>query len=124
MFRQIEGLPADVLAVEATGEVSHADYRDWLIPRAEAMMGKGPVRMLYVLGAGFAGFDLRAMADDARFGQRHLHDFSRIAFVSDHGALNAIVTVFRPFFHGEVKVFALHDLEKARAWIAEGAHVG
>ena len=120
MFKEIGGLPANVLAVEATGEVSHKDYRDWLIPRAEAMMGSGPVRMLYVIGPGFTGFDLRAMADDAGFGLRHLHDFNQIAVVSDHLALNAMVSVFKPFFHGEVRVFRLAELEQAKHWIKGG----
>ena len=71
MFKFIEGLPTDVLAVEAIGEVTHEDYRDGLIPRAEAMMGHGPIRMLYVIGLAFTGFDLGAMADDSMFGLRH-----------------------------------------------------
>ena len=30
MFKLIEGLPPNVLAVEATGKVTHEDYRDIL----------------------------------------------------------------------------------------------
>ena len=37
MFTFIEGLPSDVLAIEARGEVTHDDYRNTLIPKAEAM---------------------------------------------------------------------------------------
>jgi SpoIIAA-like len=120
MFKFIEGLPDDVLAVEAIGKVTHEDYRDRLIPRAEAMMGHGPIRMLYVLGANFTGFELGAMADDGKFGLKHWHDFSRIAVVSDHSWLNAVVAMFRPFFHGEVRSFGLSDLAAAKAWIAGG----
>jgi hypothetical protein len=72
-------LPPDVLAVEATGKVTHLDYRDTLIPKAEAMMAKGPVRMLYVIGKEFTGFELEALWDDSAFGFKHWHDFSRIA---------------------------------------------
>jgi hypothetical protein len=50
MFKFIEGLPQDVMAIKATGKVTHEDYRDTLIPKAEVMMGKGPIRMLYVIG--------------------------------------------------------------------------
>ena len=53
MFKFIEGLPPDVMAIEASGKVTHEDYRNALIPKAEAMMAKGPVRMLYVIGKGF-----------------------------------------------------------------------
>ena len=47
MFKLIEGLPRDVLAIEASGQVTYQDYRDTLIPKAEAMMTNGPIRMLY-----------------------------------------------------------------------------
>ena len=55
MLNQIEGLPPDVLAIEATGTVTHEDFRTVLIPKAEAMMAKGPIKLLYVLGKEFAG---------------------------------------------------------------------
>jgi hypothetical protein len=60
MFKSIEGLPADVPAIEASGHVTHLDYRDTLIPMAEALIGKSPIRMLYVIGPDFTGFDLEA----------------------------------------------------------------
>ena len=41
MLTFIEGLPEDVLGIEAVGNVTHEDYRDILIPRAEAMIGQG-----------------------------------------------------------------------------------
>ena len=120
MFKQIEGMPPDVLAVEAVGEVSHGDYRDWLIPKAEAMFGHGPVRMLYVIGPGFTGFDLQALADDAGFGLKHMHDFTQIAVVSDHVGLNGVIAMFKPFFHGEVRVFRMGELDMAKTWIKAG----
>ena len=103
MFRFIEGLPPDVLAVEAIDKVTHSDYRDTLIPKAEAMMAKGPVRMLYVIGKEFTGFELEALWDDSAFGFKHWHDFSLIAVVTDHTSMCAMVHMFKPFFHGEVR---------------------
>ena len=35
MFEFIEGMPPDVLAIEAVGKVTHEDYRTILIPKAE-----------------------------------------------------------------------------------------
>jgi hypothetical protein len=68
MFKFIEGLPQDVLAIEASGKVTHDDYRNTLIPKAEAMMAEGPIKMLYVIGKDFAGFELEALWDDGAFG--------------------------------------------------------
>lgn len=68
MFKMIEGMPLDVLAIEATGKVMHEDYQRMLIPRAEAMMAKGPITMLYVLDKEFTGFELEALWDNGAFG--------------------------------------------------------
>ena len=117
MFKIIEGLPPDVMAIEASGKVTHVDYRDTLIPRAEAMIAKGPVRLLYVVGEDFTGFEPEALWDDSVFGLKHWHDFNRIAVVTDHAWLSATVQMFKPFFHGEVRVFRSAELPAAKGWI-------
>ncbi|MBJ7309056.1 STAS/SEC14 domain-containing protein [Rugamonas sp. CCM 8940] len=117
MFNIIEGLPADVMAIEATGKVTHADYRDTLIPMAEAMMAQGPVKMLYVIGQDCTGFELEARWDDGTFGIKHWHDFSHIAVASDRAWLNAMVSMFKPLFHGDVRLFKLAELPVAKDWI-------
>jgi hypothetical protein len=117
MFKLIEGLPPDVLAIEASRKVTNKDYRETLIPKAAAMLAKGPIRMLYVIGANFMGFELEALWDDSAFGFRHWHDFRRIAFVNDHAWLNATINMFKPFFLGEVRLFKVAELPAAKDWI-------
>ena len=99
MLKFIEGLPQDVLGIAALGKVTHEDYRGTLVPRAEAMMAHGPIRLLYVIGEEFIGFELEALWDDGVFGMKHWHDFSEIAVVTDHAWLRAMVSMFKPFFH-------------------------
>lgn len=118
MFKSIEGLPADVLAIEASGQITHRDYRDTLIPMAEGLMAKGPIKMLYVIGPDFTGFDLEALWDDSAFGLMHWHDFSQIALVTDHAWMGGAATMFKPFFHGEVRLFRLAQLSAAKDWIS------
>jgi hypothetical protein len=118
MFKVIEGLAPDVMGIEAVGKVTHEDYRDVLIPSAEAKMGKGPIKMLYVLGKDFTGFELEALSDDSAFGFKHWHDFSQVAVVTDHGWLNAVISMFKPFFHGQMRLFKLADLPAAKDWIS------
>jgi hypothetical protein len=121
MLKLIEDLPQDVLGIEAAGKVRHEDYQNVLIPRAEAMMTKGPVKMLFVFGAEFTGYELEALWDDSRFGVKHWHDFSHIAVVADQAWLRAVVSMFKPFFPCEVRLFSLADLAAAKAWIASAA---
>jgi len=117
MFKFIKGLPPDVMGIEASGEVTHEDYRNTLIPEAEAMIARGPIKMLYVIGRDFTGFALQALWDDTTFGLGHWHEFSRIAVVTDHAWMSAMVNMFKPFFHGEVRPFRLAELSAAKDWI-------
>lgn len=118
MFKLIEDLPPDVMGIEASGNVTHEDYQRVLIPKAEAMIAKGPVKLLYVAGETFESYDLEALWDDGAFGLKHWHDFSRVAVVADTAWLRAAVTMFKPFFPCEVRLFRLGDLAAAKAWIA------
>jgi SpoIIAA-like len=123
VLKLIDGLPPTVLGVEASGRVTHEDYINILIPNAEAMLAKGPINMIYVIGGDFTGYELEALWDDGAFGLKHWYDFRRIAVVADHAWLRAAVTMFKPFFPHEVRLFRLTDLAAAKAWIigAEGA---
>jgi hypothetical protein len=118
MFKLIEGLPPDVLAIEASGQVTYQDYRDTLTPKAEALMTNGPIRMLYLIGEDFTGFEPGGLWGDGVFGLRHWHDFSHVAVVTDHPWLSAMVNMFKPFFHGEVRLFGLDQLPAAKDWVS------
>jgi hypothetical protein len=61
MLKLIEDLSPDVIGIEANGKVTHEDYQNILIPKAETMMAKGPIKMLYVIGADFTGYELEAL---------------------------------------------------------------
>lgn len=119
MFRIMEDLPANVLGVEASGRVTHEDYRDVLIPRVEALSAQGPFDMLYAIGPDFTGYDLEAMWDDASFGVSHWKSFRRVAVVADQAWIRAAVTMFTPLFPCEARLFKLAELDVAKAWIGK-----
>jgi len=117
MFKFIEGMPPDVLAIEAIGKVTHEDYQTILIPMAEAMMAKGPIKMIYIIGKEFTGYNLEALWDDGAFGIKHWREFKRIAVVADLVWLRASISMFAPFFPAEVRLFNLSELSAAKDWI-------
>lgn len=82
-------------------------------------MANGPIKMLYVIGKGFTGYKLEALWDDSAFGLKHWYDFSRIAVVSDQAWVRAMVIMFKPFFHGQLRLFELSELAAAKDWITE-----
>jgi hypothetical protein len=119
MFRFIEGLPSNVLGIEVVGKITHQDYRDVLIPKAEAMLASGPLDILTVVGDDFAGLELEALWDDSKFGMKHWNDFNRVAVVTDLAWVRGMTTMFAPLFRGEVKLFKLGELDAAKQWIAK-----
>lgn len=118
MFKLIEGLPPDVLGLEAAGKVTHQDYRDVLIPKAEALMKQGPIKMIYVIGSDFSAYEMEALWDDGSFGFKHWRDFKKVAVVTDVGWIRAAVNMFMPVFPCEAKLFPLGELGAAKEWIA------
>jgi hypothetical protein len=117
MYSFIEGLPDDVLGIEAAGKITHEDYRDRLIPKAEAMMTKGPVKALVVMRNDLPDYSLGALWDDQLFGLRHWRDVSHIALVTDHAWMKTAVTIFQPFLPAQMKIFPLAEVDAAKAWI-------
>jgi len=84
MFKLIEDLDPRILGIEAVGKITHADYRDTLIPAAEAMRQTGPIKVLCVIRTDLNDFALETMWDDTKFGLNHRHDIRNMALVSDH----------------------------------------
>lgn len=107
-----------VLGIEASGRVTHADYRDVLIPRADAMTAEGPINILYVIRSDFTGYNLGALWDDGAFAIRHWRDFRRIAVVSDQAWVRAAVTLFKPFMPCEIRLFGRLELSGATTWVS------
>lgn len=119
MFKIIEGLPDDVIGIEASGTITHEDYIENIIPHCEAMrQAYGNIKMLYVLGKDFDGYELAALWDDTTYGLRHWHNVSHIAFVSDDKWPHAMLAMFAPFFPGEIRMYEYKDLEEAKKWIS------
>lgn len=112
----IEGLPPDVIGIEAAGKVTH-DYQNILIPTVEAMMAKGPIKMLYIIGAELTGYELEAQWDDSAFGAKHRRDFSHVDVVANRPWVRGLVSMFKAFFPCEARLFGLADLAAAKAWI-------
>lgn len=119
MIEMIQGLPEGVIGARAVGSVTAEDYESILMPAVEgALSAHDKVRMLYVLGAEFEGYDSEAALDDTRMGLRHWADFERIAVVTDHSVLRTAIKGFGFLMPGEVRVFSVDELESARAWVS------
>jgi SpoIIAA-like len=108
----------NVIGVQGTGKITDLDYLEVLIPKlAEVLKKYGKARFLYYLDEGFAGWELGAMWEDAKFGLRHKDDFEKIAVVGGPKWAAWGTKLFAHFMEGQVKVFPLEELPAAWDWL-------
>lgn len=119
MLKLIEGLPDNVLGIEAVGEITAADYHGVLEPAVDAMIERhGKVRMLYVLGGDFEKFTMGAMWEDSKVGLGRIRDWERCAVVSDSKLIIDGVKAVGWMFPAELKLFSDAEIDAAKEWIA------
>jgi hypothetical protein len=118
VLRPIPDQPAGVIGFEAVGEVHSDDYRDVLRPAIDRAVGRGEVRLVYVLGEEFSGYSAGASWEDAKLGFDHHAAWVRTAVVSDVDWVRHLVAVLGWMVPGEIRPFALADRAGAIAWAA------
>ena len=121
MIELIAGLPAPVVGLRVSGEVTRADYERVLRHAvAEVREGRDKIRLLYVIGEDFDGYSMGAIWEDAKLGSHSLLAWERIAVVTDVGWIRHLMAAFGWMIHGEIRVVATAAEDEARAWITEG----
>ena len=121
MFERIDNLPVGFVGVVASGQVTADDRLRILEPSIEgAVETAGRVRLLYVAGSDFAGYDRGGLYDDAVFGTRHFNHFDRIAFVANDGPYMRAVLAMNGLMPARLRVFGLSEIAQAREWLRTG----
>ena len=119
MLRVIDGLPDGAVGIEAHGRVTRSERARVLQPRLDAALADGGrIRLLYVAGEDFAGYEGGGVFDDAVFGSRHFNAFQKIAFVADDGPWDRAVAALDGLMPAAVRTFAPRELAAAKAWLA------
>lgn len=118
MLEILRNMPDNVIGVRAIGEVDDDDYEDVLVPAIEDRLARhDKVRLLYVLGTEFTGYDDDAMWEDVKLGAKTFNSYDRMAIVTDATSVRRTIKAFGWLIPGEVRVFHLDDLGTAQNWI-------
>lgn len=114
----LDDLPDQVVGVNAVGEVDDDDYEEVLEPAIEDRLSRhDKIRLLYVLGPEFTGYDADALWEDTKLGLKTFTDYERMAIVTDTTWLRRSVKAFGWLIPGEVRVYPHDRMDDARAWI-------
>ena len=121
MLQRMTEMPSGTIGFEAIGEVEDDDWEQAVEPVLRREIAEGrKVRLLYLLGLEARDVEGDAMAADTEFRARHATSFDRVAVVSDEDWMRPALRALSFLVPGKAKGFAVHDLEAAKAWLAEG----
>lgn len=124
MIERLPDMPEGTIGFRFTGEITRADYDEVLVPALDEAFASGEVRCLCQLGPGFEGYEAGAVWEDlktgAKFSVGHLSAWKRTALVTDVDWVRHLSALFGWMTPGEMKLFELDELERAKAWVAGG----
>lgn len=118
MIERIEKLPAGVVGLRATGEVTKQDYELVVEPLFDALRAKGePIRLLFHFPEDFRSFTAGAAWEDTKLGLRNMRLIERCAVVSDTKWLRAATRAMGVVIPTRLRTFDEDDMDEALAWL-------
>ncbi|BBZ16247.1 SpoIIAA family protein [Mycolicibacterium gadium] len=121
MIEVLQDMPAGVAGIRVSGKVTGEEMIEFK-PELEKLLGGEDVRIVEVIAPDYAGFGRGGLVEDLKqgFGTliNHRSTFKRIAIVTDKEWVAHTVHVVGWMVPGELEVFGLDDLERAKEWAA------
>ncbi|HEY4780163.1 MAG TPA: STAS/SEC14 domain-containing protein [Solirubrobacterales bacterium] len=120
MIERIGEMPPGTIGLRAAGKLSRDDYREVLEPALREGIDSGEIRLVFSL-TDFHGLEPGAWIEDAKTGLgawvRNHSAWKRFALVTDVEWVAKAMRAFAWMAPGEVRVFAIDQLEAAKGWI-------
>jgi hypothetical protein len=121
MIELLQDMPAGVAGIRVSGKVTGDEMVEFK-PELEKLLGGEEVRIVEVIAPDYEGFGRGGLVEDLKqgFGTliNHRSAFKRIAIVTDKEWVAHTVHVVGWMVPGELEVFGLDDLERAKEWAA------
>ncbi|MDV3135464.1 STAS/SEC14 domain-containing protein [Mycobacterium sp. 29Ha] len=121
MIEVLQDMPAGVVGIRVSGKVTGDEMVEFK-PELEKLLGGEEVRIVEVIAPDYEGFGRGGLVEDLKqgFGTliNHRSAFKRIAIVTDKEWVAHTVHLVGWMVPGELEVFGLDDLERAKEWAA------
>jgi hypothetical protein len=121
MIEVLQDMPAGVVGICVSGKVT-GDEISAFKPAMEKLLGSDELRIVEVIAPDYAGFARGGLIEDLKqgFGTLigHHSSFKRVAVVTDKEWVGHTVHAVGWMVPGELEVFGLDDLERAKKWAA------
>ena len=121
MIRQLNDVPANMVAFSAEGEVNEDDFKNTVFPAVEKLVAQtDKLNYLLVIDTPLKNFSAGAWLQDMLLGVKQLTKWERIAILSDSETLNSFTDMFSVLVPGEFKGFKKEEYALAVQWVSEG----
>ncbi|OBH30187.1 hypothetical protein A5692_19445 [Mycobacterium sp. E342] len=121
MIELLEDMPEKVIGIRVSGRLRGDELRDFK-PEIDRVLQTGEVRIVEVIESDYEGFGPGGFLEDLKLGfgtvLPHHSAFKRIAVVSDKDWVATVLHALAWMVPGEIAVFGLGDLDRAKAWAA------
>ena len=124
MIEVLPDMPEGVAGIRVSGRITGEDLRG-VTPTMEQIAKTGEIRIVEVIASDYAGFGPGGLAADLKLGfgtlLAHHSAFKRIAVVTDKEWVAHTLHALAWMVPGELRLFSLEDLERAKQWAAGSA---
>jgi stage II sporulation SpoAA-like protein len=121
MIEVLADMPKGVTGVRVSGRLRGDELREFK-PAIEEMLKTDEIRIVEVIAPDYEGFGPGGLFEDLKVGfgtvLPHHSAFKRIAVVSDKAWVGHTVHALAWLIPGELGVFKLDELERAKEWAA------
>lgn len=121
MIEVLPDMPQGVTGIRVSGRLGGHELRE-VRPAIEESLKTGEIRIVEVIDSDYEGFGPGGLVEDLKLGLGtvlpHHSAFRRIAVVSDKEWVAHTLHALAWMVPGELAVFGLDDLERAKKWAA------
>lgn len=121
MIEVLHDMPAGVVGLRVSGKVT-GDEISAFMPEIAQAFDSDDIRIVEVIASDYEGFGRGGLVEDLKQGLgsfiQHRSSFKRIAIVTDKEWVTHTVHAVGWLVPGELEVFGLDDLERAKRWAA------
>jgi hypothetical protein len=121
MIEILPDMPEGVTGIRVWGRLRGDELRE-VKPTIEKLLKTGEIRIVEVIASDYEGFGPGGLVEDLKLGLGtvlpHHSAFKRIAIVSDKEWVGHTLHALAWMVPGELAVFGLDELERAKEWAA------
>lgn len=123
MIEVLPNMPAGVTGIRVSGRLTGEDLRKFKPAIADLLESGQQIRIVEVIDHDYEGFGPGGLVEDLKLGfgavLPHHGTFKRIAVVTDKEWVTHTLHALAWLVPGELAVFGLDELERAKQWAAD-----